>query len=196
MFAMVMRHLQLLGFPKTVYNADLIGQWSNEVGQAIGVRNLMPGQSVADVAANLQPADMSNQIIAAIDKAMSYTKDCLGATDAQLGSVNMDNTSALMVLQSTAEIPLENVRANLHEWVENIGAILLDMMGTYYGVRPAIRKKTFRTPVTDSNGLPVFDKTSGTLVTEEVQQNVMETFDFSIFKNLWLSMGADVGATT
>ncbi len=196
MFAMVMRHLQLLGFPKTVYNADLIGQWSNEVGQAIGVRNLMPGQSVADVAANLQPADMSNQIIAAIDKAMSYTKDCLGATDAQLGSVNMDNTSALMVLQSTAEIPLENVRANLHEWVENIGAILLDMMGTYYGVRPAIRKKTFRTPVTDSNGLPVFDKASGTLVTEEVQQNVMETFDFSIFKNLWLSIGADVGATT
>ena len=43
MFAMVMRHLQLMGFPKTVYNADLISQWSNEVGQAIGVRGLQPG---------------------------------------------------------------------------------------------------------------------------------------------------------
>ncbi|MEG2679542.1 MAG: hypothetical protein RR949_06325, partial [Oscillospiraceae bacterium] len=37
MFAMVMRHLQLMGFPKTIYNADLISQFNNEVGQAIGV---------------------------------------------------------------------------------------------------------------------------------------------------------------
>ena len=41
MFAMAMRHLQLMGFPKTVYNADLIGNWSNEIGQAIGVRGLL-----------------------------------------------------------------------------------------------------------------------------------------------------------
>ena len=62
MFAMAMRHLQLMGFPKTVYNADLIGNWSNEVGQAIGVRGLQPGQSISQVAYNLQPADMSNQM--------------------------------------------------------------------------------------------------------------------------------------
>lgn len=196
MFAMVMRHLQLMGFPKTVYNADLIGQWSNEVGQAIGIRNLQPGQSVNDAAANLQPADMSNQIIAAIDKAMTYTKDCLGATDAQLGSVNMDNTSALMVLQSTAEIPLENIRANLHEWIEDIGAILLDMMGTYYGVRPIMQSRSFRIPVLDEKGAPVIDAESGTVVTRLENRTVMEEFDFSIFKNLWLSVGADVGATT
>ena len=196
MFAMVMRHLQLLGFPKTVYNADLIGQWSSEVGQAIGVRNMQPGQSVGDVAVNLQPADMSNQIIAAIDKAMAYTKDCLGATDAQLGSVNMNNTSALMVLQSTAEIPLENIRANLHEWVEDIGAILLDMMGTYYGARPVMRKRTFTVPVLGADGLPVIDGDTGLVVTRTEEKTVMERFDFSIFKDLWLAVGADVGATT
>lgn len=196
MFAMVMRHLQLLGFPKTVYNADLIGQWSSEVGQAIGVRNMQPGQSVGDVAVNLQPADMSNQIIAAIDKAMAYTKDCLGATDAQLGSVNMNNTSALMVLQSTAEIPLENIRANLHEWVEDIGAILLDMMGTYYGARPVMRKRTFTVPVLGADGLPVIDGDTGLVATRTEEKTVMERFDFSIFKNLWLAVGVDVGATT
>ena len=62
---------------------------------------------------------------------MAYTKECLGATDAQMGSVRPDNTSALMVLQNASEVPLENTRAGLHEWVEDIGAILLDMMGTY-----------------------------------------------------------------
>ena len=133
MFAMAMRHLQLLGFPKTVYNADLIGNWSNEIGQAIGVRGLQPGQSISQVAYNLQPADMSNQILTVIDRAISYTKDCMGATDAQLGNVKPDNTSALMVLQSNAEVPLENIRAGLHEWVEDIGAILLDMMGSHDG---------------------------------------------------------------
>ena len=32
MFAMVFRHQQLLGFPKTIYNADMISQWTNEIG--------------------------------------------------------------------------------------------------------------------------------------------------------------------
>ena len=102
---------------------------------------LQPGQRIGDVATNLNPADMSNQIIMAIDKAMQYTRECLGATDVQMGNVRPDNTSALMVLQSNAEVPLENIRAGLYEWIEDIGAILLDMMGTYYGKRPIIRDR-------------------------------------------------------
>ena len=97
---------------------------------------------------------------------MAYTKECLGATDAQMGSVKPDNTSALMVLQNASEVPLENTRAGLHEWVEDIGAILLDMMGTYYHKRPV------------------------------VINNTLQEFDFSIFKNLWLNVSVDVGATT
>jgi hypothetical protein len=97
---------------------------------------------------------------------MAYTKECLGATDAQMGNVRPDNTSALMVLQNASEVPLENTRAGLHEWVEDIGAILLDMMGTYYGLRPVV-------------------------IDHEVRQ-----FDFSVFKHLWLNVSVDVGATT
>lgn len=195
MFAMVMRHLQLMGFPTTVYNADLIGSWSNEVGQAIGVRGLQPGQAISQVAHSLQPADMSNQILTVIDRAVSYTKDCLGATDAQLGNVKPDNTSALMVLQSNAEVPLENVRAGLHEWLEDIGAILLDMMGTYYGRRPVVRERTLDEPETDADGLPVFGEDGGMRM-RKVKRRVMETFDFSVFKRLWLGIRADVGAAS
>jgi hypothetical protein len=161
MMALVFRHLQLQSFPKTVYNADLIAGWDNEIGSAIGVRNLPPEMNLRDVAASIQPADMSNQIMLAIDKALSYTKECLGATDAQMGNVRPDNTSALMVLQSSSEVPLENVRAGLHEWLEQIGAILLDMMGTYYGRRPLVRERSMEEPLTDEAGRPQIDPESG-----------------------------------
>lgn len=197
MFAMVMRHLQLMGFPKTVYNADLISQWSNEVGQAIGVRGLQPGQAISQVAYNLQPADMSNQIIMAIDKAVTYTKDCLGATDAQMGNVKPDNTSALMVLQSSAEVPLENTRAGMYEWLEDIGAILLDMIGTYYGRRPMVRDREFDEPVLDPNtGMPKLDPTTGVMLMDKVTRRVVVEYDFSKFKHLWFNVRVNAGATT
>ena len=166
MMAMVFRHLQLQAFPTKVYNADYLPNVSNEVGTAIGVRNLQPGTQLGEIISTIPAANMSAQIIQAIDLCMAYTRECLGATDAQMGNVRPDNTSALMVLQNAAEVPLENTRAGLHEWVEDIGAILLDMMGTYYGRRPVV-------------------------IDDEVRE-----FDFSIFKHLWLNVAVDVGATT
>lgn len=196
MFAACIRYLQLMAFPKTVYNADLIARWDNTVAQAIGVHGLQPGQSIEQVAYNLQPAQMSNQIFTMIDKAMAYTKECLGATDAQLGNVKPDNTSALMVLQTNAEVPLENIRAGLYEWVEDIGAILLDMMGTYYGKRPVVVDKDFQELVIGPSGAPVIDPMTGTMMTQMTTKKTVMEFDFSKFKHLWLNMRVDVGATT
>lgn len=196
MFAMVMRHLQLQAFPKTVYNADLISHWNNEIGVAIGIHGLQPNQRVGDMAMNLQPADMSNQIIMALDKAMAYTKDCLGATDAQLGSARAENTSALMVLQASSAVPLENTRAGLHEWVENIGDILLDMMGTYYGERSVVRDREVEEMAVGPDGNTLVNQTTGLAVTNRVTRRVVEDFDFSVFKDISLMLDVDVGAST
>ena len=196
MMAMVFRHLQTQAFPTKIYNADLLPMISNEVGTAIGVRNLQPGQALGEVIGTIPAANMSAQIIQAIDLCMAYTKECLGATDAQMGAVRPDNTSALMVLQNAAEVPLENTRAGLHEWVEDIGAILLDMMGTYYGVRPIVREKTIEEPVTGADGQQLIDPVTGEPAFQKVSKRVVEEFDFSVFKNLWLNISVDVGATT
>ena len=171
MMAMAILHTELESFPIRLFNADYIPGLSNEVGAAIGVRNLQPDQALNQLITTVQPADMSPQILSAIERVMEYTKECLGATDAQLGNVKPDNTSALMVLQSSAEVPLENIRAGLHEWIEDIGAILLDMMGTYYGERPVVRE--------DAEG-----------------RKILSQYNFSTFRNLWLNIAADVGATT
>ena len=196
MMAMVFRHLQTQAFPTKIYNADLIPNISNEVGTAIGVRNLQPGQQIGEVISTIPAANMSAQIIQAIDLCMAYTKECLGATDAQMGSVRPDNTSALMVLQNASEVPLENTRAGLHEWVEDIGAILLDMMGTYYGKRPIVREKAVEEPVLGADGQQLIDPITGQPAYTKVSRRVLEEFDFSIFKHLWLNVSVDVGATT
>ena len=196
MFATAMRHLQLMAFPKTIYNADLISAWTNEVGQAIAVHGLQPGQSVSQAAYHLQPAEMSGQIFALIDRAMAYTKECLGATDAQLGTAKAENTSALIVLQTNAQVPLENIRAGLYEWVEDIGLILLDMMAAYYGERAILTKRRFRETVTDSFGNPLLDEATGQMKTQERERTVVERFDFTVFRDLWLRVATDVGAGT
>ena len=196
MFATAMRHMQLMAFPKTIYNADLISRWSNEVGQAIAIHGLQPGQSVSQVAANLNPPEMSNQIFTLIDKAMAYTKECLGATDAQMGNVKPDNTSALMVLQTNSEVPLENIRAGLYEWMEDIGEILPDMMGTYYGKRPVIVEQEFEEPVMGASGIPQIDMMTGMMKTQKIVRKVAKEFDFSQLKHISLNLRIDVGATT
>ncbi len=170
MFAMVMYHLMMAAFPKAVYDADKVDYWNNEIGQAIPIRNLSPGDSIKSVAGYLEPGNMSNQIVQVIELAIQYTKETLGISDAAMGNVKPDNFKAIVATQESAAIPLENVKANLYEWIEDIGRILLDMIGTYYGQRPIVIKRD----------------------TERFTQ----MYDFSIFKNLWLNVRCDVGASS
>jgi hypothetical protein len=205
MFALVMRHQQMLGFPKILFNGDYISHWDNTVGQAIAIRNIPDGIPLQNAYAVIQPADMSTQIMQCIDMAMMYTKECLGATDAQLGSANPDNTSALIALQSASQVPLENPQACKYEWIEDIGRILLDFMGTYYGERPVVRTRdkqiqSQKPVINPNNGMPVSDPETGAPMMEQAlttqKEKAIEMFDFSQLKHLWMNVRADVGAST
>lgn len=205
MFALVMRHQQMMGFPKILFNGDYLSQWDNTIGQAIAIKGLPDGVPLHSAYSVVQPADMSTQIMSCIDMAMQYTKECLGATDAQLGNARPDNTSALIAVQSASAVPLENPQSCKYEWVEDIGRILLDFMGTYYGERPVVRTKDIQIQtqvpiINPNNGQPVADPITGApAMKPEMQtqkQKVIEMFDFSTLKNLWLNIRADVGAST
>lgn len=169
-FAMIMYHLMMTAFPKAVYNADLIDVWNNEIGAAIGISGAPMEAPIKNVAGYLEPGNMSNQIIQTIELAMSYTKEMLGVSDAGMGQIDPKNTSAIIAVQKASAIPLENPKALLYEWVEDIGRILFDMMGTYYGKRP--------------------------LVMEIEGQKQIVTYDFSKFKQLWMNVKADVGESS
>lgn len=195
MFAMVMYHLMMTAFPKAVYNADAIAIWDNAVGDAIPVTGVGFETNLKNIASYLEPSQMSTQIVQVIEMVMQYTKEMLGASDAALGEIDPKNTSAIIAVQKSSAIPLENPKANLYEWVEDIGHILFDMMGTYYGMRPIVREKEVETPKMDQFGQAAIDP-MGNVVTEKVTQKVTEMFDFSVFKNMWLDVKADVGESS
>jgi len=167
MFAMVIYHLMLTAFPTAVYDADRIEGWTNEIGAQIPVTNLQ-GDSIRNIAGYLEPATMSSQIMQAIELAMQYTKETLGVGDASLGNVTMNNATAIIAIQKSAAVPLENVKAAFYETVEDSGRIIIDMMGTYYGIRPVV-------------------------IRGQNNERTVEMFDFRQLKDMWLHIKTDVG---
>ena len=170
MFAMIVYHQMMTAFPIAVYDKDVIKSWSNQIDTAFGLSNLN-GRSVKDVVGYLNPANMSDYIIKVIDLAIQYTKECMGVSDASLGNVDPKNTSAILAVQKSTAVPLENVKDNLYDFVEQIVRIMIDVMGTKYGERPVV--------ITDEDG-----------------NRTIEKYDFAQLKGMDLHIGIDVGESS
>ena len=135
------------------------------MGRAIGV-NLGNG-SIGDLVKTIDPAVISPQVSQFIELAISLTKEFMGATDAALGNVKPDNTSAIIALQKSSSVPLEIVRQDLFQCVEDMGNIWMDLMRVYYGVR-YVRLDGMDAPA---------------------------PFDFSVLEQMPLSIKLDVGGS-
>ena len=164
---MVMLNLMNTAFPKVVYNQTYIDKWKNQIGEAIGVQ---AGEDMSKVAHYLQPGQMSSQIMGTIDAAINFTKDFIGVTDAALGDIKPDNTSAIIAVQQASFIPLETIKQNLYQWVEDIEYIKADMMIAKYGERK--------------------------ITVIEQGKRIVKTLDFSRLKDVILKTKIDVGASS
>lgn len=167
LFAMCMEHVKRMAFPKVAYNASRLPRgWSNRVGEAIPVQG-EPGQNIAEI---IGGADMSNQVIMLIEKIIDYTRDTMGASDAALGNVRPDNTSAIIAVQKASESPLTLQRMDFYQFVEDYIRIMMDMMRVDYGLRTV--------GITDSEG-----------------NAQVADVDFSALEGLALKLNVDVGAS-
>ncbi len=126
-FAMVMKHMMDTAFSKVVYDSTQLDSWSDRVGEAIAVNG--PVENVAKV---ISPGVLQSGMLDVLQMAIANTKEFMGATDAALGDVAPNNTSAILALQNASAVPLENVKRNLYQFVEDIGLIWLDFMFAYY----------------------------------------------------------------
>lgn len=131
LWAMAMEHEKRMAFPKIFYDMTKIRQWTNRVGQAIGVA----GDPNSAVAASFRAGDMSQQVLQLVEKTISYTKECLGATDVALGNIALDNTSAIIALQNAAAAPLALQKLSFYQFWEDCVLVIMDMIRCYYGVR-------------------------------------------------------------
>lgn len=131
LFAMSMISLMSLAYPKVVYDKTRVKNWTNRVGAAIGIAG-----SVDGAARVVEGASVSPQIGQFIDLAVNYTQKFLGASDAALGDVRPDNTSAIIALQRASTTPLSLTRQALLECVEELGQVYIEFMAAYYALRP------------------------------------------------------------
>lgn len=173
LYAMAMRHVSTMAFPKVVYNRALLPDgWDNRVGAAIGV----VGDPRTAVMNGVRAPDMSAQVMQLIDRAMADTRDTMGASDASLGNVRPDNTSAIIATQKATSMPLELQKMAFYDFVEASVRIWLDMMGVNYGVR-LVEMETPAGP----------DGQAG-------RQAV--AFDFSRLRGMGLKLNVEIGAAT
>ena len=132
LWAMAIRHQQMMAFPKIFYDCTKIPRWDNRVGAAVGV----PGNPNEAVAANFRAADMSDQLLGVVDSTINYTKDLMGASDAALGNVKPDNTSAIIAVQKASSAPLELQRLAFYLFMEDYIRTSLELICAHYGARP------------------------------------------------------------
>ncbi len=128
-YALMMKHLIDTAFSKVVFDKTRIPEWTNEVGQAIGI----VGGDVTGVASVISPGEMDGSFSDIIERVIENTKDSMGATETSLGEANPTNTSAILALQESNALSLDIVRNALNTCLEELAAIWLDFMAAYYG---------------------------------------------------------------
>lgn len=132
LYAMSMAFAESQAFPKILYDRSKIPQgWSSKVGQAIAV----VGNPNEAIFANFQPAGTNGIASALIQSTIQQTKELMGASDAALGNVKPDNTSAIVATQRAAAAPLDIQRMDFYNFIERCVRVFLDIMRVSYGVR-------------------------------------------------------------
>ena len=127
-YALLMKHMIDSAFSKVIYDKTRVPEWTNEVGQAIGVA----GGDLEGVATTVKPSEMDSGFTGVIDAVLKHTKDVMGATEASLGEASPTNTSAILALQESNSGTLDTVRSALYCALEELAAIWVDFMCAYY----------------------------------------------------------------
>ncbi len=164
LFAMAIHSVKATAFPKIIYDRTKIHGWSNKVGQAIGV----VGNPNEALYSGYRAPDMSGQVMDLIERLTQKTLEFMGASDAALGNIKPDNTSAIIATQKASAMPLELQRLEFYRFTEEYIRVILDMISANYGMRRASFKEEGNTVVQD--------------------------FDYSIFSTASFSLNVDIGS--
>ena len=132
LYAMSMAFAENQAFPKILYDRTKIPEgWRGNAGEAVAV----VGDPREAIFSNFQPAATNGVASSLIDSTIKYTKDLMGASDAALGNVTPDNTSAIVAVQKASSMPLDIQRMDFYNFIESTVRIFIDIMQAFYGVR-------------------------------------------------------------
>lgn len=134
-YAMMQYMMLMLGMPKTIYDKnkiDIDDFFQNEKQGVVGM-DLM-GKYLDFI----KVPDSSAQMLPLVNDVISKIKESMGSSDASLGDVKPDNTSAIIALQEATNQPLELQRQQYYTFWEDTVRNIIDIMTTDYNTREII----------------------------------------------------------
>ena len=132
MWALAMVYSSKMAWPQRFYDATKIrGNLSNKVGQAIGVA----GDPKSAIYFDSPAGNMSAQVLELVDRTIKYTRESLGVTDAALGDIRPENTSAIIAAAEQTAAPLIFQKLGNHQLWEDLVHIFIDIIREMYKVR-------------------------------------------------------------
>ena len=165
MAAMAQQFIRQQAFPRVFYNRNKIKNWTG------GIKPVAVAGDPNDIVyTDRHNQSMSAQVSEYIDKFINNTKDLMGASDAALGNVTPNNTSAIIAVQKATAVPLELIRQEYYRFTEDYVRVCIDMMSCYYGKRM--------------------------MTICEEGRYYEEEIDFSIFDSNRMSLNIDIGAAS
>lgn len=127
-YALMMKHMIDTAFSKVIYDKTRIPEWSNEVGQAIGVT----GGDLGGIATTVNCGSMDANFSDVVQQVIQNTKEYMGATEVSLGESTPKNATAIVTLQEYNSVTLDSVRSSLFTCLEELAEIWVDFMCAYY----------------------------------------------------------------
>lgn len=163
-YAMSLKQQRDLAYPKVLYDKSMFPDgWSNRIG-AVAV-NGDPRMAATALTAG---ADVPASIFTMIDSLMGNSREMMGASDASLGNVSPDNTSAIIAVQNATAMPLEMKKRGFQQMVEKDIRSMLDIITVHYGAREI-------------------------LVADDIGNEQLVMFDWSSLRDQLLKLSVDVG---
>lgn len=114
-FAMLMTWMMYNALGKVAYDSTRIPAWSNQIGAAIPVNG-----DIAGAIQQIPAGNFNSGVLDLVNVAMKETLNALGVNDVVLGDIKPENTSAIIAVQKQSAVPLENVQANLYQFIEDL----------------------------------------------------------------------------
>lgn len=137
--ALMLYYCQNMAFPYVLADKtklrliiDSLTSGDNTGTQVITTPNIELTGQVMDF---LKVPDFSGQVNNTLEVLYERTKECMGISDANLGNLRPENTSAIIALQEATMLPLQVQIRNYNDAYEQIARIMVDIMAHDYGTR-------------------------------------------------------------
>lgn len=163
-YSMSLKQQFNMTFQRTLYNKHQFPK-----GYPTGVGNIAVNGDPREVALLQTPSsDIPSGVFTLINNLMSHSREMMGASDASLGNIDPDNTSAIIAVQNATAMPLELKSRAYKQFIEKTVRSSLDIVGCDYGVRKI-------------------------LVSDELGNERFETVNWESLKTVLYKLSCDIG---